>query len=319
MPREKTNAEERLENEGGPPPSQMIDEIDPTKDGRYRMDLRALAKEKVQELGRVYICTNYIIDENGVIADKRKNGPPLGSKNDPDWNEFQLIQSQADIILTSTSYFHRRQKDGKKAQDVFAQFDANSPFEKLGDWRENVAGLKRSPDVAVLSGTLDFDFPSFLTKKPRKLFIYTTSEDLDVRSNKKFKKYNEFKKKGATIIIAESENKEGKLRVDGKKLAKDIYHRGYLLAKNTAGPSILNTLLEANVLDLLYVTLVHKKLDIAPENRITIPINEANKKTGFDGFTLLKGFAPEVAVARDGTPITQEFLVYENKNVASSI
>lgn len=324
MPKEKTNAEQRLENEGGPPLNvviksdklaHMVDEIDPIKDSRIRLDIRGMAEERREEIGeRTYNGTTYVCDKMGAIAIKGIDGPPNQIKNEIDWGEVQLNLVQFDLVYTSGNYFHRREKMGKEVQDVLNQFEVDSDFENLGNWRVRM-GLKRNLDITVLSNKLDFNFPDFLTVPPRKLFICTTSVDLK-KGTEKFENAHRFEKKGAEIIIAETLDENGRLRVDGMKMSQEMFTRGYRLAKNMAGPSVLDTLRRDNVLDLMIITLVHLSLDADPKNLITIPINMANKDEGFDGFTLLKGFAPEVAIARDGTPITQEFLVYENKNAA---
>ncbi len=186
MPKEKTSAEERLENEGGPPTTNpgdvrietMTEEVLlENTEGLYLLeshDLKLVRKK--MGLKRPLFVANYVTDEDGVIAVEGAGGPPKEIKNDEDWGRFQELQAQADIIITGADYLNRFAKHGEKAQNILSQFDKGAKYERLGDWRLAHGYKSRNPDVAVTSRSLEFDFPSSLLGDGRKLLVFTTYE-----------------------------------------------------------------------------------------------------------------------------------------------
>lgn len=314
--KEKTPAEQRLENEGGPPLTikgdarikTMTEEIILEKtDGLYLLeshDLKLVRKKMV--LDRPLFVGNYITDEDGIIAIDGAGGPPKEIKNSEDWARFQELQAQADIIITGADYLNRFAKDGEKAQNILSQFDKGAKYEDLGDWRIDHGYKRRNPDVAVVSRSLDFDFLPSLLGDGRRLFVFTTFEMANSE------KAEALRAKGAFV---EGVGKNG---VNGKLLSDKLQKEGYEVAKMTTGPRVLQILLDAGILDRLYVTQVQRKIPADPNKVLKIPVNkDTGEKTVIAGvnFKLITPvYRQDHVKAKDGNIVSQKFLVYERQD-----
>lgn len=314
--KEKTPAEQRLENEGGPPLTAkgdvrietMAEEITLDKvDGLYLLeshDLKIVRKK--MGLDRPLFVGNYVTDEDGVIAIEGAGGPPKEIKNDDDWGRFQELQAQADIIITGADYLNRFSKHGEKAQNILSQFDKDGKYEELGDWRISHGYNSRNPDVAVVSRSLNFNFPSSLLVSGRKLFVFTTNEMANSE------KAEALRAKGAIVEGA------GGNGVKGKLLSDRLHKEGYEVAKMTTGPRVLQILLDAGILDRLYVTQVQGKISTDQNKVLKIPVNKNTGKelklAGVNFNLMIPVYKQEHVKAKDGSIISQKFLVYERQN-----
>ena len=273
-------------------------------------NLKEVYERVKKRLKRPLVIANYVTDKNGVIAIEGVDGPPPEIKNDFDWARFQELQAQADIIITATGYLNRFKQQGEKAQNVLNQFDEGQTFGHLGDWRLKHGYLQRNPDVAVTSRSLDFDFPDILAREGRRIFIFTTDQMADSE------KARDFRKRGAIVIGAGQEGVDGKIMIE--RLGKE----GYEVVKMATGPGILKILLEAKVLDRLYLTQVQREIPGDPEKFITIPINQNSANVvDLSGmrFKLKESFVHEGAKAKDGGIITQKFMVYESEGFLEAL
>ena len=316
MAKEKTSAEERLENEGGPPSTlkgdvrieTMTEEVLlENTEGLYLLeshDLKLVRKK--MGLKRPLFVANYVTDEDGVIADGKKGGPPKKIKTDEDWGRFQELQAQAGIIITGADYLNRFAKDGEKAQHILSQFDKGAKYEHLGDWRLAHGYKRRNPDVAVVSRSLDFDFPASLLDDGRKLFVFTTYEMATSE------KTEVFRKKGANVVGA------GEKGVDGQLLSDTLTEEGYEVAKMTTGPRVLDILTKAGILDRLYTTRVQTKISGDATKFIKIPINkDTGNETVLDGVRfkiMIPVYRQDNVTAKDGSIVSQKFIVYERQD-----
>ena len=122
-------------------------------------------------IGRPIVVANYITDLNDVIAFAGVRGAPEKLQNPSDWRLFQELTAQADVLITGTSYMTEFAERGNSGQNVITQFDKGSIFEDLGDWREQ-NGLKRNPDLAVVSRSLKFNIPRVISESGRRLFVF---------------------------------------------------------------------------------------------------------------------------------------------------
>ncbi|MBI2066184.1 dihydrofolate reductase family protein [Candidatus Woesebacteria bacterium] len=273
-------------------------------------NLKEVNERVKDKLGRPLVVANYVADRNGVIAIEGVDGPPKEIQNDVDWEHYQELQAQADIIITAAGYLNRVKKLGDKAQNILNQFDKGGPFEKHGDWRLEHGYKRRNPDVAVVSRSLDFDFPDALTRGGRRVFIFTIYE------MENSEKARNFRERGATVVGV------GKEGVDGKIMIERLGKEGYEVVKMTTGPRVLKILLEAKVLDRLYVTQVQREIPGDPEKFITIPINENTlEEVDLSGtrFKLTDSLVHEGAKAKDGRIITQKFLVYDSEQFLEAL
>ena len=133
-------------------------------------DLRQYAEKS----GNPFIYANFVGSIDGRIAISNPNGIgfviPKTIANQRDWRLFQELVAQADIILSSGRYL-RDWAEGH-AQEIL---QINDPrFADLQTWREK-QGLSARPDIAIISGSLDFSIPPVMTSGDRKVVIITTS------------------------------------------------------------------------------------------------------------------------------------------------
>src|SRR5262245_1500607 len=136
--------------------------------GERLMDIAA-------EIGRRVVLTDYLTDKNGVVAKATKDAHfeiPAQLKNSSDWGRYQELMAQADVIISSGSYFKRLATKG--AQDILYQFESEGAFETLGQWRFEAGFERRSPDVAIVARHLDFELTEQLRKSGRRIVIFTT-------------------------------------------------------------------------------------------------------------------------------------------------
>jgi len=265
-------------------------------------DLQGLAKK----IGRPLVIANYICDKNDVIAKKSENGefqvaPEL--KNASDWRLFQELTAQADVIITGAGYLKRYASLGEKTQNVIDQFSEGGHFASLGQWRVR-NGLKRNPDIVVVSRSLDFEIPSTAFADDRKVIIFTT---FDGSASEKAKEY---RKSGAAVVPA------GKEGVDGRVVLDYLTDNGkYKVIKMTTGPRVLQILLNADVLDELFITRVDKEIK-ADSSDVQTVLHDGKVKD-LPGFRYEQVFHQDGVTASNGETISQDFGVYKKDNISN--
>jgi hypothetical protein len=206
----------------------MINQVFPVKkqvplDGLY---LGQRLMDMATKIGRSLVLTDFLTDKNGVVA-----------KVDRDVH-FQI---PAELKNASGDYFKRLATNG--AQDILYQFESGNTFEKLGQWRLSAGYKKRSPDLAIVSRHLDFELPEKLIRSGRRIIIFTTDS---MASSKKAKALHN----ANTTIVG-----SGEAGVDGSRMIDTLANEmGYCVIMMVSGPHVLDLLLRADRLDLLYVT-----------------------------------------------------------------
>ncbi|MCH7730231.1 dihydrofolate reductase family protein [Patescibacteria group bacterium] len=255
-------------------------------------------QELAKKLGRPVVIANYITDLNDVIAVKDVRGAPEKLKNPSDWRLFQELTAQADVIITGTSYMSEFAGKGESGQNVLTQFDKGGTFEGLGDWRDQNS-LKRNPDLVVVSRSLNFSIPKTISESGRKIFIFT------IDSMQDSEKAKELKKAGATVI---GSGKEG---VDGTVMVNRLGQEGYKVIKLTTGPRVLKILMDAKVLDRLYITRVNRTITDDLANAVTVLKDKRVDGLLNEGFRRIKRYRQDKVTTNDGYTTSQEFLVYE--------
>ncbi len=217
-------------------------------EGLYlRHDLRQYG----ESLGRPFVYTNYVASIDGRIAVPRPNGRgmmvPKDTANDRDWRLFQELAGQADVIISSGRYL-RDYAEGK-AQEILRIYD-EPRFEDLGRWRSE-RGLPPYPDLAVVSGSLDFPIPPFLTQSGRKVIVITHAAADDARRRK-------LEDEAGRVITA------GESDVSGKRAIAALGDLGYRTIYMATGPRVHHLLLADDALDRLYMTTAHRLLGGQP-------------------------------------------------------
>lgn len=194
------------------------------------------------------VYSNFISSLDGRIAlphlTQQGLTVPAQIANPRDWRLYQELAIQADVIIVSGRYM--REYASGKAGDIITVYD-DPELADLKDWRAD-KGLSRLPALAVVSGSLDFTLPDILAKNDQKVFVITGTgaEAAQVKALEE--------QHAKVIVVGESR------RVDGAALVRSLSDQGYHSIYSAAGPGILHTLLEANVLDRLYLTFANRIL-----------------------------------------------------------
>jgi riboflavin biosynthesis pyrimidine reductase len=212
-----------------------------------RHDLRQYGAAR----GRPFVYTNYVTSIDGRIAVPRPEGKgmmvPTDTANDRDWRLFQELAVQADVIISSGRYL-RDYAEGK-AQEILRVYD-DPRFEDLGRWRAE-RGLSPYPDLALVSGSLDFSVPQFLTQSGRRVIILTHGAADRERARR-------LEDEAGQVIVA------GELGVSGREVVAALGELGYRTVYMATGPRVHHLLLADDALDRLYVTVAHRLLGGQP-------------------------------------------------------
>ena len=285
----------------------MLDQVFPVKkqvplEGLY---LGQELLDKAAELGRSLVLTDYLADQNGVIAKAANDGHfaiPPELKNSSDWGRYQELMAQADVIISSGSYFKRRATTG--TQEILFQFEPGQAFEHLGQWRLDAGFKKRSPDVAIVTRQLDFELPEKLRESGRRIVIFTT--DSMANSDKARALSN-----ADTLVLG-----SGEAGVDGGRMIATLAKgMGYRVIMMVSGPSVLELLLAANCLDLFYVTEAQLKIPFEDPATVQTMLPGGKKVSDLEDFHLAHQFIQEHVVTEDGPIISQSFLRYDRNDL----
>jgi len=214
-------------------------------------DLRAAAPTE----HKAYVYSNYVTSLDGRIAVPHPSKPglvvPDNVANARDWRLFQELAVQADVLITSGRYL-RDYAEGR-AQEILTVY--NEPrFADLVSWRKQ-RGLSARPDMAVISGSLDFPIPSALTQDGRRVSVVTTrSADPE--------RVKVIQDQAGSVLFA------GDTTVTGESLVEALMSAGYRIIYNTSGPKVLRLLLASGMLQRLYLTTTSRILGGSPFSSI---------------------------------------------------
>ncbi len=175
---------------------------------------------------------------------------PQDVANERDWRLFQELVAQADLIISSGRYL-RDWADGR-AQEILQVDDPR--FADLREWRKR-RGLPPQPDIAIISGSLDFPIPDVLTAAGRKVVVFTKANPNPVR-------VADIEGQAGRVFIAGEEG------VDGAQMVQRMAALGYRLVYSAAGPKILHLLIAGGVLNRLYLTHANRLLGGKPFSSI---------------------------------------------------
>jgi riboflavin biosynthesis pyrimidine reductase len=221
-----------------PPPARKI----ALKNLYLSHDLRNMAAST----GQSFVYANFVTSLDGRIAvsnsASRDLTVPKNVANDRDWRLFQELAAQADIIISSGRYL--RDLAAGKAQEILQTDDPR--FADLSQWRIH-NGLSPHPDIAILSNSLEFPIPNELTAGNRNVLVFTAGLPDPQR-------VRVIEAKAGRVIVA------GDQAIDGREMVEQLQKLGYQMIYSAAGPKVLHTLLEADVLDRLYITTTNRIL-----------------------------------------------------------
>jgi riboflavin biosynthesis pyrimidine reductase len=284
----------------------MIDQVFPVKktvplEGLY---LEERLRDLAAKIGGSVVLTDYLTDQNGILARVTPEGHfeiPREMRNSSDWARYQELMAQADVIISSGSYFRRLA--GQGAQEILFQFEARQEFEHLGQWRLE-AGLQRSPDVAIVSRSLDFEIPQELLKSGRRIILFTTDSMANSARAKAFR--------GTDIQIIGS----GETDVDGGKMIDTLAREmGYAVIMMVSGPGVLDLLLSARCLHRVYITEAHIEIPFDNPAAVQTILPGGMKIEQHPDFHLAHQYIQEGVIAEDGSVLSQSFLRYDRNDL----
>jgi riboflavin biosynthesis pyrimidine reductase len=151
------------------------------------------------------------------------------------------------VIISSGRYL-RDYAEGK-AQEILRVYD-EPRFEDLGRWRSE-RGLPDYPDLAIVSGSLDFPIPPFLTQSGRRVIVITHGK-ADAGRKRRLEE-----EAGQVIEAGESD-------VSGAQAIAALGELGYRTIYMATGPKVHHLLLAGGALDRLYTTVAHRLLGGQP-------------------------------------------------------
>ena len=283
----------------------MINQVFPGKrqvplEGLY-LDQRLL--HRAAAIGRSLVLTDFLTDKNGVIAKSTKDGHfeiPAALKNSSDWGRYQELMAQADVIISGGSYFKRL----GTSQDILYQFEPGNAFEELGQWRLSAGYKKRSPDVAIVTRELDFGLPEKLIQSSRRIVIFTTNSIAKSDKARSLSNVN-------TLILG-----SGERGVEADQMIATLANNmGYRVIIMASGPHILDLLLEAERMDLIYVTQAQVEIPFEDPSTVQTILLGGKKVSDLKDFHLAHEFIQESVVTEDASLISQSFLRYDRKDL----
>ena len=189
--------------------------------------------------GEIHIYSNYVASLDGRISrfnpETGDYEVPKSLANERDWRLYQELAAQSDILVTSARYF--RQLATGSAQDLLP---VGSGFDDLKQWRL-AQGLEAQPAVAILSRSLDIPVEVLEQLGERTIYVMTSATaPADKRA--------ELESQGVAVMTA------GDVDVEGRALRRVLIALGFRSAYMIAGPQVHSTLIEAKVLDALFLT-----------------------------------------------------------------
>lgn len=198
--------------------------------------------------GHPFVYGNFITSLDGRIAvagvGRTSHEVPVAIANARDWRLYQELAGQADLLITS-GRFLRQIPTGE--QQAHLPVGREAAFTDIIEWRRQ-QGLSDQPDIAIVSSSLDIPPDSLAYYRDRRIMVVTGNAAPD-------DKVEQLTALGIDLIPAGTGR-----RVDGGKMIETLGTRGYRSIYSVAGPGVFHTLIEANVLDRLYLTMTHQLL-----------------------------------------------------------
>jgi len=220
----------------------------PAPGGQHPLEGLYLQHQLHRQPDKPYVYGNFITSLDGRISlgnkDTTTHTVPAETVNPRDWRLYQELAGQSDLLITSGRYF--RQSLIGEAQDQLP-IGSQSEFADIREWRL-AQGLPAQPDIAILSGSLEIPIAALEPYRHRRILIITGEASDQTR-------INELQASEIEVIRAGSGT-----RVDGHRMISHLATLGYRSIYAIAGPAVFHTLLDANVINRLYLTIAQQLL-----------------------------------------------------------
>lgn len=196
--------------------------------------------------GRPFVYANFVSSLDGRTSQiDRELGrlrPPKPISNDHDWRLYLELAAQADAVITSSSRLSAMLAEDRERIECVEGIEDGD----IGAWRR-ARGLNRRPTCIVLSKNLELPIDALLAKPHCDLVLMAGA--------------------GADPVAARRLTCDGvEVRITpqrwvvGADIAAIARERGFRSLYVIGGPDILYTMLDARLLDRLYVTVAHLAL-----------------------------------------------------------
>lgn len=216
--------------------NQMINKIyPPSKKKLYKASTLYLNPllSKAYKQNRPLYYANFLTSFDGRIATYDKKNSclltPQSIKSSVDFSLFCQLHAQSDCLVTNTQYIKGLNK-GYYGNILTVNNDT------LKRWR-NKNGIKKQ-EIIILSNSLDFPINNKILDLKDRITILTTS--------KNNKKINNFKKNGFKLTKFRGKN------ISANQLNKYILKNNFKAVYFIAGPTIVEQMINSNLLDKLY-------------------------------------------------------------------
>ena len=217
------------------------------------------------QAGKPFVYSNFITSLDGRIATavegRNTHSVPDAIANPRDWRLYQELAGQAELLVTSGRFF--RQAAMGEAQDQLPVGNQSS-YADIRDWRIH-EGLSAQPDIAIMSSSLEIPMEALEPYRQRRIIVVTgaTASQPGLET---------LKANGIEVILAGNG-----ARVEGRLMIEKLAAAGYQSIYAIAGPAVFHTLLKANVINRLYLTIAGKILGGSQFDTLTQgePLNPA--------------------------------------------
>lgn len=200
-------------------------------------------RDRAPSDARPYVYADFISSLDGRISEAeprtgRRRVPPVLA-NARDWRLYMELLAQADVVLTSDR--HLRAVAAGRQHDLLRLAEREYP--DLVAWRAH-HGLAPHPACAAISASLDIPIAQLRERHPAPIVVVT-------QANAPSARIAEFRACGAEVASV------GHSRyIEGAAVIGALAERGYRRIFMIAGPRVLYTVLAADRLARLYLTLV---------------------------------------------------------------
>jgi riboflavin biosynthesis pyrimidine reductase len=195
---------------------------------------------------RVYVYSNFITSLDGRIAVAHtttgEHVIPQDTANPRDWRLLLELAAPADAIIISGRYLRQLDQDQAQAPPPL---DGEIPTDIIA-FREQLK-LPPQPALVIVSNSLDLPEKELSRHQHRQVIIATSKRSKSEAARR-------LTENGITVVHA------GESSVDGQSLTKALQQLNLNLVYSIAGPGVMHMLLEARVLQRLYLTTVLRVL-----------------------------------------------------------
>ena len=226
----------------------MVTQLYPAPQRQVSLQGLYLDLQQQADVASPQVYTNFISSLDGRIAIEQpitgQRGVPRAITNPHDWRLFQELAARADVLLVSARFIREFVRGTAQAKLPLSDEPA---FADLHDWRVQ-QGLPVQPAVVILSSSLDLPYELLRNFTQRQVYV-ATGERVDPEAKARIEQLG-------VPVLCVGEN----LAVDGARLVTHLHAEGYRNIYSIAGPGVLATLLQARVLNRIYLTRVHRML-----------------------------------------------------------